>query len=205
MSSFDEAIADLASRQHAVVSAQQALDLGGSRRMLGARVRQGRLVPADIDVFRVAGAPMTWESRVLAAVLSAGPSAVTSHRTAAALWGFDGFRPGTPEVTIPRGRRYRRPDVRSHESTDLDRCGTRRRNGIPVTDPSHTLLDLARMVGDRRLLQATESARRLKLSSWSELIATLAKHARRGRPGIRRLRRVNAANGSSSDSPGPPS
>ena len=46
---------------------------------------------------------------------------------------------------------------------------------------------------DRRLTLAIESARRLKLTSWSELIATLAKHARCGRPGIRRLRRAIAA------------
>lgn len=104
MSSFDEAIADLASRQHAVVSAQQALDLGGSRRMLGARVRQGRLVPADIDVFRVAGAPMTWESRVLAAVLSAGPSAVASHtemlQHCGASMGSGRGRPKSPSLGV---------------------------------------------------------------------------------------------------------
>jgi len=55
-------------------------------------------------------------------------------------------------------------------------------------------LDLARRTSDERLLQAIESAGRLRLASWSELIATLAKHARRGRPGIQRLRRVIAAN-----------
>jgi len=81
-----------------------------------------------------------------------------------------------------------------HESTDLDRCGVRRREGLPVTDPSRTILDLARIVSDARLARTIESARRLRLASWSELIATLAAHARRGRPGIRRLRRVIAAN-----------
>ncbi len=162
--------------------------------MLLTRVRRGVLTAVDVDVFRIAGAPLTWEARVLSPILAAGPGAVVSHWTAAALWGFEGFNRGTPEITIPRGRRYRRPDVCCHESTDLDRCGTRRRQGIPLTDPSRTLLDLARFVSDDRLLRAAESARRLRLSSWSEMIAALAKHARRGRPGIRRLRRVIAAN-----------
>jgi len=191
---FDEELAEVAARQHALVTAQQAIDLGGSRKMLASRVTRHQLVPVDIDVFRAAGAPPTWESRVLASVLAAGDGAVASHRTAAALWEFEGFSRGTPELTVPRGRRYRRPDVLTHESTDLDRCGTRMRLGIPVTDPSRTLLDLCRFIGDRRLLRASESARRLRLTSWSELIATLAKHARRGRPGIRRMRRLIAAN-----------
>src|SRR5690606_28606993 len=116
------------------------------------------------------------------------------HRAAAALWGFDGVAPGTPEVTVPRGVRFRRTDIRVHSSTDLDRCGARVRDGVPVTDPSRTLLDLARRTSDRRLLMAVESARRSGLSSWEELASTLHAHARRGRPGIRRLRRVIAAN-----------
>lgn len=194
MSGFDEAIAAVARDQHGLITSRHALDLGGSRKMLLSRTRRGVLTQVDVDVFRFAATPLTWEGRVLAVVLAAGSGAVASHRTAAALWGFEGFTRGIPEVTIPRGRRYRREGVRSHESTDLDRGGRRRRNGIPVTDPSRTVLDLARFVSDRRLLQAIESARRLKLASWSELIAVLVKHARRGRPGIRRLRRVIAGN-----------
>ena len=156
--------------------------------------RAGRIDKVDVDVYRIAGLPPSWESRTMAVALSAGPGALISHRAAAALWGFEGFNRGIPEVTIPRGRKYRRTGVRTHESTDLDRPTPHQRSGIPLTDPSRTLLDLARFIGDRRLLQAVESARRLQLTSWPELIASLAKHARRGRPGIRRLRRVIAAN-----------
>jgi hypothetical protein len=54
------------------------------------------------------------------------------------------------------------------------------------------LLDLARRTSDQALWRAIESARRQRLTTWTELIATLARHARRGRPGIRRLRRVIA-------------
>jgi Protein of unknown function (DUF559) len=191
--SFDHALAALASRQHGTFSAQQALSAGGSRRMLTGRASAGRITKVDVDVYRIAGLPPSWESRLMAVVLSAGPDALISHRAAAALWGLEGFNKATPEVTIPRGRKYRRTGVRTHESTDLDRCSARHRQGIPVTDPSRTLLDLARFVGDRRLHRAIESARRLHLATWSELVAVLARHARRGRPGIRRLRRVIAA------------
>jgi hypothetical protein len=156
-------------------------------------VSSGRLTAVGPDLFLVGGATLTWEAKLLGLVLSAGDGAVVSHRSAAALWGFDGFRPGTPELTVPRGWRFRREQAVVHESTDLERCGVRTRSGLPVTDPARTLLDLARRLSDERLTRAIESARRLGLTTWSELIATLAKHARCGRPGIRRLRRVIAA------------
>jgi very-short-patch-repair endonuclease len=194
MSSIDRAISEIAARQHAVFSVSQASELGATRAMLRRRAQNGHLTQVDVEVFRVRGAPLTWNARAMTAVLAAGRDALLSHRAAAALWGIEGFNRGTPEVTVPRGRRYRRPNVRVHESTDLDRCSPRVREGIALTDPSRTLLDVGRFVGDRRLERAVESARRLNLTTWAELIAILAKHARRGRPGIRRLRRVIAAN-----------
>jgi hypothetical protein len=194
MSDLNRSLVALSRRQHGTFSAQQAIEAGGTRLMLASRARAGWLTKVDADVYRIAGFPSSWESSLMGVALAAGPDALVSHRAAAALWKLEGFNQATPEVTIPRGRKFRRPGVRTHESTDLDRTSPRRREGIPVTDPSRTLLDLGRFVSDRRLLQAIESARRLHLASWSELIAVLAKHARRGRPGVRRLRRVIAAN-----------
>lgn len=193
MATVDQVLAALARPQHAVFSGRQATSAGVSRKALLRRLAIGRLDRLDHDVFHIAGTPVTWEAKVMAAVLAGGPGAMATHRTAAVLWGFDDFRRGTPEISVPRGVRLRRRGVRVHSSTDLDRCGVRVRDGIIVTDPARTLLDLARFVGDRRLLEAIECARRQGLTSWSELTATLAKHARRGRPGIRRLRRVISA------------
>lgn len=194
MTQADEVLAELARGQHSVFSGTQALSRGVTRKMLRTRVAAGHLDRVDHDVFHVSGTPMTWNAKVLGLVLAAGDGALASHRTAAAIWGLDDFRHGTPEVTVPRGTRFRRSAVRVHESTDLDRCGSRIRDSIPITDPARTLLDLARRHDDLLLLGAIESARRLHLTKWSELVATLAKHARRGRPGIRRLRRVITAN-----------
>jgi very-short-patch-repair endonuclease len=59
-----------------------------------------------------------------------------------------------------------------------------------LTDPARTLLDLGRYLGQPRLARVVEAARREEQVDWSALIATLARHARRGRPGIRRLRAV---------------
>jgi len=193
MHGADKVIAELARKQHSIFLGSQATARGVTRKMLQRRVAIGRLTATGPDLFLVGGAVMTWEARLLGLVLSAGDGALASHRAAAALWGFEGFNRGTPELTVPRGRRFRRSSTKVHESTDLDRCGARTRSGVPVTDPARTLLDLARRLSDPRLTLAIESARRLKLTTWSELIATLARHARCGRPGITRLRRVIAA------------
>jgi hypothetical protein len=66
----------------------------------------GRWRAAGPGVYRIAGTPVTWRSHLLAAVLAGGPGAVASHRSAGALHGLDGCRPGVPEVSVPRGRRY---------------------------------------------------------------------------------------------------
>ena len=126
---------------------------------------------------------------MLAPILAIGPSTLASHTSAAALHGVPGFGQGTPEVSVPRahgGRR--RVDVIVHTSTDLDRCRMVMLNGVPTTDIDRTILDLARRTGHDRLRRIIEWARREDLTSWEQVIRTLATHARRGRPGIRRLR-----------------
>ena len=192
MSDFDREIARVAARQHSLVTAADIAKAGGTAKHIQGRIASGRWVKVG-NCYRVLGHEVTWPGHVLEAVLSGGDGAVASHRTAAALWGIDGFRPGRPEITIPRGRKFRRSDVRVHTSTDLDRTTPRAVNGVPLTDPARTMLDVARFVSDTRLLRSVESARRAGLVTWTELIETLRRHARRGRPGIRRLRRVIAS------------
>jgi hypothetical protein len=194
MAEADRAIAARAAQHHGVITVSVAEQLGLTRAMRRSRLASGQLVEVDRGVLRIAGAPVTFEAVARATTLAGGPGALASHRMAAALWGFDEYRPGVREITIPRGRTHRRDGVIVHESTDLDRTTPRVHRGVPITDPARTLLDIALRSSDRRLLAAIESARRARLTTWPELIATLLAHARRGRPGVQRLRRVLAAN-----------
>jgi very-short-patch-repair endonuclease len=110
------------------------------------------------------------------------------------LHGIPGFGEGAPELSIPRGMEHRRSGLIVHTSSDLDRCRLVVIDGIPTTDIDRTILDLARRFGRKRILSAMEWSRRTGRTDWSSLIATLARHARRGRPGIRRMRGVIVAN-----------
>lgn len=184
---LDRLVAAHAVRQHGNFTLVQVLDAGASRRQIEHRLAVGRWLRTGPSGYRLNGVPVTWHSKLMEACL-AGP-AVASHRSAAVLWGLDGFRPGMPEVTIPRGSRLRRCDLRVHESTQFDdRLGQTVRTGIPVTGIARTLLDLAAVLGFERTLLAIDDARRRRLVSWSDLFEVLVRHSRQGRNGAGVLR-----------------
>ena len=196
MSTIDDRLVPVFIGQHWLVSLDDVLHAAGSRDQISSRLRSGRWTQADHHVYRLAGAPVTWHSRLLAPILSAQPTTrvVASHLSAAALHGIPGYGRSTPELSTPRGYNLRRPGLRIRTSNDLDRCDTVVLEGVPTTDLRRTLLDIGKVVGDQRLLRGIEWARRERDVTWSGLISTLAHHARRGRGGIRRLRRVIVAN-----------
>jgi hypothetical protein len=74
------ALADL---QHGLVAKDQTRDVGLTQDQVETRLAVGRLLRRDFNVYRLAGAPVTWEQNVLAACLASG--GVASHRTAARL------------------------------------------------------------------------------------------------------------------------
>ena len=190
MHDIDRQVAHLAARQHGLITAEQVHSMPALRPVARRRVSTGRWVKVAEGVYRIGGAPVTWTSELLAAVLAGGPGAVASHRSAGVLWGLDGCRPGLPEVTVPRGRRYRPDGVRTHQSTDLHLVHPVRREGIPTTPPGRTLLDLGAVVPLGRVHLALDDARRRGLVTWDDLLATLVAHARRGRGGVAKLRAI---------------
>jgi Protein of unknown function (DUF559) len=102
----------------------------------------------------------------MAAVLACGESAVLSHRSAAALWGFLGSPSRPIDVTAARGRR--RSGITVHEGGILDAERTRLA-GIPVTSAARTLFDLAEVVNEKQLERAFEEADRMRLLRMREL------------------------------------
>ena len=190
MTDFDRRIAAVASAQRLIVTLDDVHAAGGTRNYAHTRCDAGRWTWLDDGVYGLAGIQLDWTTRQLIAVKAAGAGALTSHLAAARLEGIPGYRSAGLELSIPRGRRYRRPGISTHESTDLDRCDVRIVDGVPVTDPNRTLLDLARYVGIQRLRRNVEWCRRKGLVTWSSLISCLARHARQGRHGIRKLRAV---------------
>jgi very-short-patch-repair endonuclease len=115
-------------------------------------------------------------ARWLAAVLAAGPDAVLSHRSAAALWGIRNTTRAVIEITAPR--LCRRPYIQSHRAV-LRPDEVTVENGIPVTNPARTLFDLAAVVTPQQLRHALNEAEIRRLASAIPLDALVARHPRR--------------------------
>jgi very-short-patch-repair endonuclease len=134
-------IAELAERQYGVVSRHQLLSLGFSRREIEARVNAHRLNPLHPGVYAVGHRVIPREGRWIAAVLAAGPGAVLSHWSAAALWMIRPNSRSIIDVTTPRKNRSWKGIRRHHSPLPADERTLK--EGIPVTTVPRTILDLA--------------------------------------------------------------
>jgi very-short-patch-repair endonuclease len=125
----------------------------------------------------------------MAAVLSCGPAALLSHRSAAVLWGLaEASLEAEVEVVVPRTSVRRRQGIRVHRRVDLGPEHRREVSGIPLTDPISTLVDLASCVVEWRVERAINAADRLDLVDPETLRAIVPKLP--PRPGMARLRRL---------------
>jgi hypothetical protein len=180
---------DLAQHQYGLVTRLQAIDLLG-RAAFRRAVAQEQLVRVGTGVFRCRGTEATFRQRAMAACLAFGPTVAVSHRSAAALWGYELVFPGPEiEVSLPTSRSGRRAGIRVHRGTlapaDLDR-----RYGIVVTSPGRTLLDLARTLPGAVLERCVDDALRTRHAVADELMLWLTGEARRGQAGTARLLRL---------------
>ena len=140
------------------------------------------LITLGRGVYAVGHRVLGESGRFLAAVLRAGPDAVLSHRSAAALWGF--HRAGR-QIEVTRRSPGRFPDTRLHRCT-LPSSQRTVHTSIPVTTVPRTLVDLAGMVSESRLQSAIVRADKQGLIRWNDLAAVVRSAA--GRPGIEILR-----------------
>jgi very-short-patch-repair endonuclease len=159
--SREVAIAACAERQHALVTLDQARMHGFSDDATRRCVESGRWRRIRHGVYLVNGAPETWEQAALAVVLASGSEAVASHSTAGVLWGLPNvLHEVTFEVSTPRPRRVRQPEVRVHRTVRFLEIEHDVRNRIPVTSVARTLVDLSGSMSVDQLGIATDFARR---------------------------------------------
>jgi hypothetical protein len=134
----------IAVEQAGVVSRLQVLRAGVSRHTITSKVRHGLWQQLHPGVYGTFTGAITWEARLWAAVLYAGPGALLSHETAAELLGLADRRYPLIQVTIPASRRVRpQSGVRIHLSS-FDYPRWRPQRGIPPhTFYADTVVDLA--------------------------------------------------------------
>jgi hypothetical protein len=173
----DLLIARLAATQRNRVARRQLIALGVTPKQIEVRVRAGRLHPVLPGVYAVGSRAGGMRESLMAAWLYGGEDSILSARGAAGFWEIERF--GYIDLISPHHRRGTR-NIQFHRSR-LASNEWIEREGLNVTTPARTLLDLAPLVPLARLENALQEAEVLDLINQSSLIALLT--ANPGRPG----------------------
>jgi very-short-patch-repair endonuclease len=165
----------------------QLVAVGISKNAIGTRCRRHTLHRLHHGVYLYGPGNLLPGAREFAAALACGPSGVVSHRSAAILWGLVGDEGGEDVHITAVGESPRsRTGIRIHRVAHLPTDERRLKDGIPVTSPARTLLDLASQAGGDELERAIAEAYALRLTTEAQIRALLARHPRR--PGVSALR-----------------
>jgi hypothetical protein len=148
----DDRIHKLASRQYGSFSRGQVLGLGFTDKVIIDRLRSRRWQHVAPGVYSLPGLPDSWWRRVWIAHLDVGPHSVVSHESAAQVDGLPLYSgEGRVILTVPHGDHERRGPFEVRQSTDLRPEHVRRVDGLPVTTPVRTYVDLAATSARRRV------------------------------------------------------
>jgi hypothetical protein len=186
----------LAEQQHSVVIERQVQDCGISSRMMNRLIADGWFRRVCPGAFAVAGrTPSRWEDAVAVGLL-AGPGAVLSHGTAAAIHGLPGLiAPKLPELTVASPRHPRPPGAVVHRVDHIDPCDIQTRQGLQVTTPARTVVDLARRLDAPLMARILDEGSIARLWTSEEVMACAERVGTKGRRGSVALRALLAERG----------
>ena len=154
-----ERVAAIAELQRGRVARRQLLAAGINSSAIARMVAQGLLRREHVGVYAVLDAGLIPLGRATAALLACGERAILSYTSAAAVWGLIPEQNGPVEITLAcPGIGRRRPQITLHRSANLLKRDVASHDGLPVTSPAWTLLDLAGRLDRRSLERALDEA-----------------------------------------------
>lgn len=178
--SIEQAVAERAQQQYGLITRAQLFDLGLRAGAVRGLLESGRFLRLYAGIY-VAGPILLPPAREFGAFLACGPRSALSHSSAAAILDLVPAD-ADPEVSVP-GNRRQRSGIRVHRVRTLESTLV---DGIPVTTPARTLIDLAASLSPFALEQAVGRALRNGLVSRTELLDRVSRT--RGVPGVGTLR-----------------
>jgi very-short-patch-repair endonuclease len=183
---LDAALGALADRQHGVVSLDQLRLAGLTGDAVRKRAALGRLHRIHRGVYAVGRGALGASGRWMAATLAYGPSALLSHRSAAALWGIHDGAGAQTDITLPSRSARARSGIEAHTSLTLTAADNASRDGIACTSVARTLVDLGDVANRRAVERAVNQAEVLRLFDLRAVDDALARAGRRRGAGVLR-------------------
>lgn len=180
-------VARRATAQHGIVTKRQLASCGLDGKAIARRVRRGHLHPVYRGVYAVGHEALTSAGWFTAAVLACGEGAVLSDYAAAAHVGLLAWDDRTPEVTVAHAGGRKLDGIRVHRRR-LDPADVWIRDGLRVTSPARTILDIAATMPAATLRRNVRQAQAEQLVNVRQLLDVLVRH--RGHRGAARLRAV---------------
>lgn len=176
-----------------VITREEALALGMSATTLNRRVLEGVLVRHRPGVLALPGAPDPHILDLHAACQKLG--AIVTHQSAAYVHDLDRPRHIKPTVSVERNRTKSLVGVTVHQLNDIDPSHVGEVNGLRVTIPERTIIDLAAVFSEKRLIRVLDNglaARLLDLDALQHLFAQLGGRGKAGTAVLRRMLEVRS-------------
>ena len=168
--------------QHGYFRVRQAREHRVSSQLLSHYVRQGRFERVRRGLYRLRGFPGGEHDEMREKWMAVGvDKAVLSHQSALALLDLTDVIPDVVHLLVPRRHRglRRPPGTVIHTRPDADEVGTVWREGLPLTAPAQTLIDVVDEVQPEQMEMAVRQALDRGLLTARQL---KEEAARRGRP-----------------------
>lgn len=179
---------EVLSRQRGVIDRQQCFAAGLAAKRLDHKVARGELIRLHAGVYRHAAFPVTYEQRLVAGLRAAGPRSAISHRAAVAMWGLRRYSSSLVELSRQTGWRCPPNAILIHTAADLEDRWLRHRDGIRLTSPARTLVDLGAVASEHLVVRCLEEWLADRVVTLGELREAIALHQRKGRAGPRVMR-----------------
>jgi Protein of unknown function (DUF559) len=183
---MDVGLQQLAARQLDLVAYWQLIEAGWSRWMIAHHAHQQRWRAVHRGVYAMTQSRLTREQRWMAATLTT-PDSFLSFGSAGARYGICRWEKPYEVVTRPGNGGPRRlgPLLIYRSLTLTEDMGTI--DGMRITSPERTVIDLASQSDDRRARRLLREALRLELTNPLRMVAAATRHGcRRNAPLIAR-------------------
>jgi very-short-patch-repair endonuclease len=172
----DRRIARVAARQRGLITREQLRALGIGDRAISRRIACGRLHRVFRGVYRVGHEAPAPHSRELAALMAVGAGCVLSFDAAAHPWRLRDEPPATIDITTTRRGPGSREGITVHRVRALAAADWVRHEGLLVTSPARTVVDLAsRMLDAEDVAALLDRAAALRLTTPTAIRGALAR------------------------------